>query len=245
MQMKSIIYSSKQRTRAGAVGSGSSLCRELAIAFPWTSSVISHQSKKQRRGEGRKEKWKDCIWHSAPLYPPSHPFNPATTAGAILMPLNAYEVKMCLKERIPVGRAAGCMHRVMNTHTHTHTQIYCTDRALDIQTQPTCRSNTNTFGDIYIQNVFSARCMDVKSLYCTRSVQQPARLSVWAGFFPAVWNWNRLSGDLGIKVCLCEILNQLKCGLFCQIPLNTCSCGQALCTLCGMLIWEKEETGER
>lgn len=54
--------------------------------------------------------------------PPSHPFNPATAAGAILMPLNADEVKMCLKERIPVGEGS-CMHARGYEHTlsHTHT----------------------------------------------------------------------------------------------------------------------------
>lgn len=58
------------------------------------------------------------ILHPSLSVPPSHPFNPATAAGAILMPLNADEVKMCLKERNPVGRAAACMHGVRNTHTH-------------------------------------------------------------------------------------------------------------------------------
>lgn len=55
--------------------------------------------------------------HSTPLFSASHPFNPATAPSAILMPLNADEVKMCLKERIAAGRAAAHMHKVRNTHT--------------------------------------------------------------------------------------------------------------------------------
>lgn len=47
--------------------------------------------------------------------------------GAILMLLNADEVKMCLKEQIPAGRAAAYMHGVMNTHMHTQTHMHaCT-----------------------------------------------------------------------------------------------------------------------
>lgn len=42
------------------------------------------------------------------------------------MPLNADEVKMCLKEWIPAGRAAAYTHGVMNTHTDARAQILYT-----------------------------------------------------------------------------------------------------------------------
>lgn len=60
----------------------------------------------------------------------SHPFNPATAPGAILMALNADEEKMCLRDSNPVGRATTCMHNAYtwehagfheHTHVHTHT----------------------------------------------------------------------------------------------------------------------------
>lgn len=77
-----------------------------------------------QKGDGTKEEWRDCISHSAPPFPASHPFNPATAPGAILMLLNADVVKMCLKEQGPAGRAVAHVCRVQRTHTHTHTLIH-------------------------------------------------------------------------------------------------------------------------
>lgn len=130
---------------------------------------------------------------SPPPLPASHPFNPATAPGAILMTLNADEVKMCLRERIPVGRAAAHMHRVRNTHVHfTVLGLWY----------------LNTLS-IYIQKAFPARCYlcTVHDLFGSLP-----------GSFPVVRNWNGLIRDLWIKVCLFETLNQLKCRLFHQIP---------------------------
>lgn len=103
--MKKVVYSFKERTHAG--GSGSCPCGDPATAPPL-------YTQKERRGREREGRRIGGI--AFDIQPPptrththTHPFNPATAAGAILMPLNADEVKMCLKEQIPVGRAAACM----------------------------------------------------------------------------------------------------------------------------------------
>lgn len=125
MQMKRIVYSLQTENACWCRGFWiSSLQRANHSIPPRTPHVLpDHSRKRKDRGRQRQGRKSEGIAFDIqpPSLPPSHPFNPATAASAILMPLNADEVKMCLKEQIPVGRAAACRHGVMNTHTHTHT----------------------------------------------------------------------------------------------------------------------------
>lgn len=161
MQMKRIVYSHQTENACWCRGFWiSSLQRANHSIPPRTPHVVpDHSRKRKDRGRQRQGRKSEGIAFDIqpPSLPPSHPFNPATAASAILMPLNADEVKMCLKERIPVGRAAACRHGVMNTHTHTHARRYCTCGTWNFkQTVSTCTSNTNSFRDVNIQMGFPA-----------------------------------------------------------------------------------------
>lgn len=163
MQMKRIVYSLQTENACWCRGFWISSLRraDYSIPPPYSSRrTISQQKKKKKkkdRGRQRQGRKSEGIAFDIqpPSLPPSHPFNPATAVSAILMPLNADEVKMCLKERIPVGRAAACRHGVMNTRAHT--RRYCTCGTWIFKhAVPTCTSNTNSFRDVNIQMGFPA-----------------------------------------------------------------------------------------